>query len=211
MNPHSMLSHLQAVAEFATWQQRVASIEGWLHDLEGYCLFHLAGHGPGLGEIVEIGSYMGRSTAWLAAGTKTWAREKVTAIDHFQGSPEHQCGQPWESAALRQEGSNFGQFMENLRRLELDDYVTPIVATSEQAAAQWKNPVRLLFIDGDHSYEASKRDFELMAPFVIRQGIICFHDINAWPGVTRFYDELKQNTAYREVASVVSIRVIQKC
>ena len=69
----------------------------------------------------------------------------------------------------------------------------------------------MLFIDGDHSYEASRQNFELWSPFVVPHGMICLHDIPSWPGVTRFYQELMSSTiAYREVATVVSMKIIQK-
>ena len=34
-----------------------------------------------------------------------------------------------------------------------------------------------LFIDGDHSYEGAKRDFEMYGPLVREGGIIAFHDL----------------------------------
>lgn len=37
--------------------------------------------------------------------------------------------------------------------------------------------VDFLFIDGDHSYEGVKQDFEMYSPFVKKGGIIAFHDI----------------------------------
>jgi hypothetical protein len=85
------------------------------------------------------------------------------------------------------------------------------VAPSAEAAGQWAGPIRLLFIDGDHSYEASGRDFELWSRFVVPHGLVCFHDIRAWPGVTQFYEELLQRTTgYREVLAVLSLRVVEK-
>ncbi|ADV64753.1 O-methyltransferase-like protein [Desulfurococcus mucosus DSM 2162] len=38
-----------------------------------------------------------------------------------------------------------------------------------------------LFIDGDHSYEGVKRDFEMYSPLVKKGGIIAFHDIVPGP------------------------------
>ncbi len=54
----------------------------------------------------------------------------------------------------------------------------------------------LLFIDGDHSYEGVKKDFEMYAPLVRKGGVIVFHDIVPGPshlvgGVPRFWNELK--------------------
>lgn len=54
----------------------------------------------------------------------------------------------------------------------------------------------LLFIDGDHSYEGVRRDYDLYAPLVRQGGIIALHDIAAHPlesavGVPRFWSEMK--------------------
>lgn len=38
-------------------------------------------------------------------------------------------------------------------------------------------PVDFLFIDGDHTYEGVKRDFELYSPLVSEGGIVAFHDL----------------------------------
>lgn len=68
--------------------------------------------------------------------------------------------------------------------------------------------IDFLFIDGDHNYEAAKKDFELYAPLVKPGGIIGFHDIMRDPdnvphhaGVDcrRLFDELKQKHASIEI------------
>jgi len=52
-------------------------------------------------------------------------------------------------------------------------------------------PVNLLFIDGDHNYEAVKRDYEIYAPLV--ENIVVLHDISSPKyGVQIFWEELKQ-------------------
>lgn len=61
--------------------------------------------------------------------------------------------------------------------------------------------IDFLFIDGDHSYEGVKQDFEMYAKFVRKGGLIAFHDIvkHKMPedvcGVDKLWDELK--TEYR--------------
>jgi len=37
-------------------------------------------------------------------------------------------------------------------------------------------PIRLLWIDGDHTYAGAKEDFDLFSPYVIEGGIVAFHD-----------------------------------
>lgn len=210
MPPH-LLTSLRTIADYLRLQEQFAGVRGFLHDLEGYALFELAAHGPGIGAIVEIGSFLGRSTMFLAAGARSTGREQVVAIDHFQGSPEHQSGQPHADPEIATAGSTFPAFCENLRRCQLEEQVVPQVATSMEAAAKWKGPIRLLFIDGDHSYESSRADFEAWAPHVVRHGLICFHDIPHWPGVTRFYEELlSPASGYEQVGGVLSLRIVQR-
>jgi len=56
--------------------------------------------------------------------------------------------------------------------------------------------IDFLFIDGDHSYEGAKKDFEMYSPLVSPEGVIAFHDIvHCPPGsrcdVDRLWAELK--------------------
>src|SRR5262245_22680413 len=206
-----LFDSLSVLADFLTWQQRFAGIEGFLHDLEGYMLMQLAAKGGGVGAIVEIGSFMGRSTSFLAAGSKMAGREKVVAVDHFRGSTEHQAGQHFANPTLIQFGTTFHRFQENLRRVNLDDYVTPIRASSGEAVREWQAPIRLLFIDGDHEYESVRNDFEAWSRFVVPHGLVCMHDVSNCESIARYYKEILRNqTAFREVATVVSMKVLEK-
>lgn len=206
-----LIHRLRVIADFLEASESFGKIEGYLHPLEGYTLMKLAAEGPGSGAIVEIGSFCGKSTCWLARGAKSVYREKVTTIDHFMGSPEHQAGEMCECQVLKKEGSLFPRFMENIRQMKVDDYVKPVVSSSEEAAKNWTGHIRLLFIDGDHSYEQSRKDFELWSPFVVMGGLIGFHDVNVWPGVTQFYKELMgSGQGYLEIMGVNTLKVVQK-
>ncbi len=62
----------------------------------------------------------------------------------------------------------------------------------------------LLFIDGDHTYEGVKKDFEMYGPLVKKNGIIAFHDIAVHTPeldcqVYRFWNEIKKNYNFREI------------
>ena len=74
-----------------------------------------------------------------------------------------------------------------------------------------RETVDLLFIDGDHSYDSVKADFETYKKLCAEQSIICFHDIIADHGVSkgiqtesysgevyRFWCELKSRYEHTE-------------
>jgi len=66
------------------------------------------------------------------------------------------------------------------------------------------NKLDFLFIDGDHTYEGVKKDFDLYSFLVRENGIIAFHDIVPGPatavgGVPQFWIEIKNNYKYLEI------------
>lgn len=204
----SVLERLTTAKDYARVAATLAPIEGFLHPVEGYALLLLAEHGPGAGAVVEIGSYLGRSTCFLALGAKRGARPPVVAVDHFLGSPEHQPDAKNPSPVLKAEGTTYNAFVRNLERAGLSDHVRAIRMGSVEAARDWREPIRLLFIDGDHSYEASSADFTAWSSQVEGSGLVGFHDIGVWPGVTRFYDELLTEGRWRDRAKVLSLRIV---
>jgi predicted O-methyltransferase YrrM len=66
--------------------------------------------------------------------------------------------------------------------------------------------IDFLFIDGDHTYEGVKKDFEWYSPLVKEGGVIAFHDIvptpdhfgNLYCEVYKFWDEIKKNYKHKE-------------
>lgn len=64
--------------------------------------------------------------------------------------------------------------------------------------------IDLLFIDGDHSYEGVKKDFEMYSPLVKNNGMIAFHDIVVHDqsencGVNKFWNEIKESFVHQEI------------
>ena len=139
--------------------------------------------------------------------------KKVHAVDHFQGSPEHRAGGRDEVTQIVRSGTTLPEFTANLRAHQLDQHVVPIVSDSLRAAAAWQSGnIRLLFIDADHSYESTKADFEAWSPHVGIHGYVGFHDVSpAWPGVTRFYQELvSAGGPWKQVFVADSLHVVQR-
>jgi MMP 1-O-methyltransferase len=137
-----------------------------LSDAQGCALFRAAAATTGKGLIVEIGSWQGRSTAWLAAGARL-AGARVYAIDPHTGSREDPDAATYET------------FRANLTKIGVADVVEPLVTTSAEAARLLEGPIELLFIDGDHSHDAVRLDAELWLPKLVEGGIVMFHDVGA--------------------------------
>ncbi len=183
------LRHVEALA---------GTIEGWLSEPEGRLLYELARNCTGRGVIVEIGSWKGRSTIWLASGSKAGSAVPVHAIDPHTGSPEHRPG----GARV----ATFEEFRANVARAGVDDLVVPMVQPSLEAAVAFTLPVELVFIDGDHAYEAVLADFHAWFPKVVDGGVIAFHDTIGWEGPERVAEEhLYRSSRFRGVRLCGSI------
>jgi cephalosporin hydroxylase len=78
-------------------------------------------------------------------------------------------------------------------------------------------PVDLLFIDGDHTYEGVKKDWEMYSPLVRAGGLVVFHDVAGNyedTQVKEFWDAVKTSYSYREYMThpkgLYGIGVLQK-
>jgi cephalosporin hydroxylase len=60
--------------------------------------------------------------------------------------------------------------------------------------------IDFLHIDGDHTYEGVRSDFEIYAPLVSDGGIIVLHDIHSNEGVKKFWTQLENSPFNTKVA-----------
>lgn len=61
----------------------------------------------------------------------------------------------------------------------MGDLVEPLVMTSADAAVRVRDPVELLFIDGDHTREGAARDADIWLPRLAPGGVLMMHDVGA--------------------------------
>ena len=61
--------------------------------------------------------------------------------------------------------------------------------------------VGLLWLDGDHSYEGVRGDFDAWLPWLVTDGVVALHDVDAL-GVKQLLDELRQDARLEFVDTV---------
>lgn len=147
---------------------------------EKHALFDLAANGPANGAIVNIGIYLGGSSIILAKASKSKSREKVHSFD------------------LKIHDQSQDYYLKN----DVDDWINPQEMDSVKAAKNWTrkkdNPIRLLFIDGDHSFDGCKNDIVYWAKSLAPDGVIAVHD----------YGNIAVESKYSEVVKAVYETII---
>jgi predicted O-methyltransferase YrrM len=152
------------------------------------------------GCIVEVGSYRGRSAIVLAAG----AREDVPVY----------AVEPHEAfkGAL---GANFGPedrgaFYRNMLASGAYREVRLVNLSSEVVTPGWRLPVGLLFIDGDHSYEGVRRDYECWKGHLAPGALVAFDDsVRPELGPARLIGELSAAGEAERLERVGKITVMR--
>ena len=96
------------------------------------------------------------------------------------------------------------------RSTERFNNVTYITGNSHEVRNDIEGKFDVIFIDGDHTYDGVKKDFELYSDLINKGGIICFHDI--WDTeehhrqgcyVDKFWNEIKENYRYDELGKEI--------
>ena len=179
-------------------------IPGWLGNREGPYLYKLTCLGALLGVVVEIGSWKGKSTVWLAKASQAVNGGQVFAIDPHVGGPSYD--------QLGYVGINTeAEFKENIAKAGVSSLVVPLVMTSNSAVMEWRNQIGFLWIDGDHSYEGAAQDFYRWTPYLREGGIVAFHDTFHEVGVQKLIDgEVLAMDGFRVLGQVDGILALQK-
>ena len=154
--------------------------KGFLDEAEGLRLHELAHAHAGLGPILEIGSYCGKSACWLGAGARAGGG-LLLCLDHHRGSEEHQPGEGYHDPDLFDAAVGRVDSLPFLRRTlheaGLEDSTVLLVAPTSRVAAFWTTPLGMVFIDGGHSLAAARADYAGFAPHVVAGGILAIHDL----------------------------------
>jgi glycosyltransferase involved in cell wall biosynthesis len=188
--------------------EMIQNIEGWLTDDEAMVLIDAAKKAcfvtDGLTNIVEIGSYHGKSTVLLGTILQACSTGgKLYAIDTHDG----QLGAA--DLGLRSYPPSLAMFKKNIARASLENVVEIIKEKSSNVDLQV--PVSLLFIDGLHDYENVSTDFHQFSKQLLPGSYAAFHDYaNYYPGVKKIVDELMATNQYHLILQVQSMILLQK-
>ena len=181
--------------------------EGWFTRDEGRLLIMgtvLAFCEQPAHSIVELGSYLGRSTVVLGRVVEEISKgTTVHAIDPHEGD----LMEPGDVAAS--EEPTYQRFLENIRRAALEHVVEPIRRRSFDV--QWNQPISLLLVDALHDYENVSRDFRHFEEWLLPGSVVAFYDYGeTYPGVQRFVDEILQSGRYEIVARIDILILLKK-
>ena len=183
------------------------TIPGWLMPVEADYLYRV-GYQSGVKNIVEIGTYFGKSTYLIAQGISDGgAAALLITIDvHFRGvDPESQ------RPVILAEDAPLA-LLSTIKGYDLDRIVVPMLGWSDLCVSMidFAN-VGAVFIDGSHEFEEVVRDFRgvrgRMSPGT--DLLFMFHDYHPdFPGVVRAVDEcVKTDPGFRYVDLVHSLFV----
>jgi predicted O-methyltransferase YrrM len=149
-------------------------VEGWLTAAQARRLAARASEADG--EVVEIGSFRGRSTIVLAS-----AAPSVVAIDPHAGSDRG----PQEIAPDAARGDEDHEaFRATLERAGVEAKVRHVRRPSAEAHAEVDGPVALLYVDGAHRYGPARADIANWGRRVAPGGAMLVHDAFSSVGVT---------------------------
>lgn len=191
---------------------------GFMPADEGLALYAAARHAVTLGPLLEIGTYCGKSTLYLAAAAIEGGGVVVT-VDHHRGSEEHQPGWEYHDPSLVDPAVGLIDTLPVLRhtlhRAGVESVVIPIVADSAQVAGVWSTPLGLVFIDGSHTEEAAQRDYQCWAPKVVPGGLLVIHDVFPDPAdggqaPYHIYCAALESGQFVEESATGSLRVLRR-
>jgi len=182
---HYRLSSLSAQAQTAEVRRalrdagvsQAESITTFTSPAELTTLYELACKCSPGGAALEIGSYLGASACYIAAGLRE-VGGKLYCVD------------TWQNETMPDgERDTLAEFKHNTNG------VTPLLFLIRKRVDQLTlddvpQKLDLIFIDGDHSYESVKADFHRVAPWLSDTGVVAFHDHYFWKSVSRFIGEV---------------------
>ena len=175
-------------------------IPGMTDQYEGTLLFTLAVTQVTSGDIVDIGSWQGKSSSYLARASQVSGNGDFYAIDHFKGNVGSESAYIVNRTDL---GDLERGFLQNMSKLGLaGNVVLKNMDVSSAAQELHDIQIRFLFIDGDHSYDGVTRDYSLFKDRLCQDAIVVFDDFTlsregSVRAINEFMDKTKPSVSFQ--------------
>ncbi len=181
--------------EFPLWLEETA----WAGHIP-FAMFITSAFRPRV--FVELGTFRGASyCAFCQAVQSVKTETKCFAVDTWQGDAH--AGQIGREVLVK---------LKAYHDLLYGDFSRLIESTFDEALDNFADgSIDLLHIDGFHTYEAVRHDFETWQPKMSKRGIVLFHDTTVRErdfGVWKFWDEVKENRPHFEFSHAHGLGVL---
>lgn len=168
-----------SASDFDTVLASVDGVEGWMSPDQARRLFDAAARTRAPEQIVEIGSFRGRSTIVLASAAPEGV--EIVAIDPHAGNDRG----PQELEGFAAEAADdHTVFNANLAAAGVSDRVRHVRAFSDDAHADVAGEIAVLYVDGAHRYGPARTDIRDWGKRVESGGTLLIHDSFSSVGVT---------------------------
>jgi superkiller protein 3 len=163
------------------------------------------------GIFVEVGAFMGRSTAYLACKIRDLPVE-LYVVDTWRGSggADIRGDDQYTPMLVMNNGDLFDAFLDNMERCGVVQSLIPLRMRSLQAAKLFcDGSVEFCYLDAAHDYDSVKADLSAWFPKVKSGGIIAGDDYcQDWPGVVRAVNEFFADSG--EITTIANSWVFRK-
>ena len=167
------------------------AVPGFLTEREGRFLALIAAGAPADGVILEIGTFKGKSTVGLATIAQRYGLGPVVTVD------PHTAPAPTDPD-LAGQASSWEAFTASVAAAGVADVVEAHRAYSRDVARGWNRPIRVLWVDGDHTYAGTREDVALFGPHLVPGAVLAMHDVlHVYEGPVRvFVEEVLASDAF---------------
>jgi predicted O-methyltransferase YrrM len=151
-------------------------IESFVTQTEGKILYEYARKARK--GIVEIGSFKGRSSIYLAQGSMDGNLVPIMCVD------------TWKDCNLHMGEDYYEEFLHNTSQYHKANILIPLRGKSNEVASNFLSDFDVLFIDADHEEKGVFWDWGVWA-MKMTEGIVLLHDIRDWPAPRKLIDHLE--------------------
>lgn len=211
-------------------EEIVKDVPGWTPADQLFALFNLVYLTADLrGDILEIGSWCGRSTAVMGMAARLVGKTRMVCIDLFPEKDDWKQNadgsysfsvrigdktyggyrdqrvwkEPFEqdiAPVYAKYSSIYEVFRKTIRDNNLEEIVTAIRGNSDAIKGMSDAHFKLAFLDADHSYDGVCADIRNAERDLVKGGWICFDDaFSHYEGVDRAITDLVVNSGRYEL------------